>query len=279
VYGAEIYNQPWKMGPLRRSWGLLLARFTGMTASGIVCCTNTVARQFPSWTRARVSVGYSPVGLEYSHGSRERGRSQLGIDPDAPCFVTVGNISRGRGQDVALRALASIRRSLPEVRLVIVGIPHERALDLDYDRELRELAESLDLGDSVLFAGQAGDATDPEPISDVYAAADVVVNPARFEEPYGRVGPEALMAGTPVVATRVGGVPEVLRDGVDALLVPPDDAEALAAAVLRLLRDDALRESLVASGRQRVLERFGAEQALGAWKSVVEPVVNQIEGR
>jgi glycosyltransferase involved in cell wall biosynthesis len=87
------------------------------------------------------------------------------------------------------------------------------------------------------------------------------------------------MAGTPVVATRVGGVPEVLRDGVDALLVPPDDAEALAAAVLRLLRDDALRESLVASGRQRVLERFGAEQALGAWKSVVEPVVNQIEGR
>ncbi len=278
VYAAEIFHQPWKAGPLRRVWGVLLARFTALASSGIVCCSHTVARQFPRWTRARVSVAYSAVGPEYGHGSRERGRSRWDLEPDVTCLVTVGSISRGRGQDVALRALALIRRHLPAVRLVVVGVPHPRAVDEEFDRELRALAESLDLADSVIFAGEVGSGANTEPIADLYAAADVVINSARFEEPYGRVGPEALVAGRPVVASRVGGIPEVLREGVDALLVPPDDPHALAAAVTRLLDDPALGQSLVTSGRRRVLETFGPEQALEAWKLALAPVIRRSEG-
>jgi hypothetical protein len=255
--------------------GTLLEWFTALASSGIVCCSHTVAGQFPRWTRARIAVAYSAVGPEYGYGSRERGRSELGLDPDAPILVTVGSISRGRGQDVALRALALLRQILPTVRLVVVGVPHPRALDREFDRELRALAESLGIADSVVFAGEVGSGAHPEPLADVYAAADVVINPARFEEPFGRVGPEALVAGRPFVASRVGGIPEVLRDGVDVLLVPPDDPQALAAAVTRLLDDEALRDTLVTNGRRRVLETFTPAQALRAWQQVVEPVLRR----
>jgi glycosyltransferase involved in cell wall biosynthesis len=116
-------------------------------------------------------------------------------------------------------------------------------------------------------------------MADLYAAADVVVNPARVSEAFGRVGAEALVAGRPVVASRVGAIPEVIRDGVDGLLVEPGDPGALTAAVTELMEDPARAAQLVESGRRRVLERFGYEQDLAAWRSVVEPVLTRRLGR
>ncbi len=275
VYAAELHDHRSKDGSRRRLWGGLLVRLVAVGSAGIVCCSPTVARQFPRWTKARIGVAYPPIGRAYEGGSRERGRARLGVDPAAACLVTVGSISRGRGQDTALRALALIRQRFPAACLVIVGVPHGRPSDVEFAGELRSLAASLCVADAVFFAGRAGDGVSAEPMADVYAAADVVVNPARFAEAFGRVGPEALAAGRPVTASRVGGIPEVLRDGVDALLVPPDDPHALAAAVTRLLDDPLLRERLVSSGRRRVLDSFGADQALAAWRSVVEPALRR----
>jgi glycosyltransferase involved in cell wall biosynthesis len=81
------------------------------------------------------------------------------------------------------------------------------------------------------------------------------------------------MAGRPVVATRVGGIPETIRDGVDGLLVQREDPAALAEAVCRLLADPALAERLAANGREGVVERFGHDQDMAAWKSVLETVL------
>ena len=78
------------------------------------------------------------------------------------------------------------------------------------------------------------------------------------------------MAGRPVIATRVGAIPEVIRDGVDGMLVERGDPEAVAAAVERLRTDADRSARLVESGRRRVLERFGYEQDLAAWRQVVE---------
>jgi glycosyltransferase involved in cell wall biosynthesis len=107
----------------------------------------------------------------------------------------------------------------------------------------------------------------------VYAAVDVVVNPARVSEAFGRVAVEALAAGRPVVATRVGAVAEVLRPGEDALIVEPDDPHAIAAAVVRLWRDPELRHRLVASGYERVRERFREDDAARAFVAVVKEVL------
>ena len=268
VYAAELYEQRWKAAPLLRVWGGLLATCTAALADGVVCCSELVARQFPGWLHRPVSVAYPPVGPEYDGGDRDVARSLYGLDGADPCIAVVGSISRGRGQDVAVRALPRIRERSPQARLLLVGAPHPRPVDLAFAAELRALAANLRLEDAVVFA----EPTDA--MADVYAAADVVVNPARFAEPFGRVVPEALMARRPVVASRVGAIPEVIRDGVDGLMVDPDNPEALAAAVARLASDPALTARLVESGRRRVAERFGYEQDLAAWRRMVAGYVS-----
>jgi glycosyltransferase involved in cell wall biosynthesis len=253
--------------PLLRFWGGLLAVGTSLLSDGVVCCSTRVARQFPRWTRTPVAVAYPPVGEEYAGGERDATRAGLGLEDAAPCVLVVGSISRGRGQDVALRALPHIRERFPGARLVIVGEPHPRPVDLAFADELRGLAARLGIEEFVVFASPVPD------VADLYAAADIVVNPARVPEAFGRVAPEALMAGRPVVASRVGAVPEVIRDGADGLLVEPDNAESLAGAVALLMDDPALSRRLVDSGRRRVVDRFGTEQDIAAWRGVLKKVI------
>lgn len=264
VYAAELYEQPWKSAPLLRIWGALLARATAWLSDGVVCCSDPVRRQFPHRNGKPLAVAYPPVGAEYERGDRDAARARYGVEGANPCLLVVGSISRGRGQDVALRALARIRERFPDARLVIVGAPHPREADLAFAEELGALTNELRIEDWVVFAPTT------DAMADVYAAADIVLNPARFAEPFGRVAPEALMAGKPVVASRVGAIPEVIRDGTDGLLVEPDDPGALAAAVVRLMEDPAVAARLVESGRQRVVERFGYEQDLAAWRTVID---------
>jgi glycosyltransferase involved in cell wall biosynthesis len=256
VYAAELYD--------RQRLGRGLSIGTALLAQGLVGCSDKVARQFPRWTRTPVSVAYPPIVAEYAGGDREAGRRRLGVRHGEQLILIVGSISRGRGQDLAVRALTLIRRSLPEARLAIVGDPHPRPLDLAFASELRKLTARLALEDAVIFTGAVDE------IADAYAAADVVVNPARTAEAFGRVGPEALVAGRPVVATRVGAIPDVIRHDVDGLLVEPEDPEALAGAVLRVVGDRELATRTVEAGRQRALERFSMEQDLAAWREVVE---------
>jgi glycosyltransferase involved in cell wall biosynthesis len=267
VWAAELYGQRWKGAPALRLWGTLLARSTEWLSDGIVSCSVAVSRQFPARGGKPHAVAYPPVGAEYAHGDRARGRARHGLTDSVLCLAVVGNLSRGRGQDVAIRAMPLIRQRCPTARLLIVGAAHPRPADLAYREELVALADSLDLAEAVRFEQPTDE------MADVYAAADVVVNPARFEEPFGRVAPEALMAGRPVVATRVGGIPETIRDGVDGLLVPREDPAALAEAVCRIVADPALAKRFVANGREAVVARFGHEQDVAAWKSVLEAVL------
>lgn len=273
VYAAELHDQRWRRRSLARLWAGLLTRITTLLADAVVCCSREVARQFAHARRTPVAVAYPPVGGEYAGGEREATRARHGLECARPCVAVVGSVSRGRGQDTALRALRVLRERLPDARLLMVGAPHPRAVDLEYADELRRLARELGVEDAVVFADTAATRYGPRAMADVYAAADVVVNPARLAEPFGRVVPEALVAGRPVVATSRGALPEVVRPGIDGLIVPPDDPGALAEAVARLVDDPALARRLVENGRRRVLERFDHEQDLAAWRSVLEPFV------
>jgi glycosyltransferase involved in cell wall biosynthesis len=176
--------------------------------------------------------------------------------------AVVGSISRQRGQDVLVEALPSLRERVPDVRVLMVGDPHPRPADRAYRGELAERAGRLGVAEQVVWTGAV------ERIADVYAAADAVVNPTRRES-FGRVAAEALLAGRPVVSTRVGGVPEVLRDGVDGLLVEPDSPDALAAAVVRVLTDPDLAARLVDAGAERVRREFSRERSLAGFAEAV----------
>lgn len=163
-------------------------------------------------------------------------RGRMGIAEGDLLVVGAGVLRPLKGQDVALRAVARSVRDHPRLRLVLLGDGPSRG-------EFEALAAALGIADRVRFAGLVVDGA-----TDMIAAADVFVHPSR-NEAYGIAIAEAMAAGVPVVATRVGGVPEVVRDGETGALVPPDDPEALAAALGAMLADAGLRERFAREGR------------------------------
>jgi glycosyltransferase involved in cell wall biosynthesis len=154
----------------------------------------------------------------------------------------IGRIDRQKGIDTVVAAL----QELPaEATLSLWGSGDER-----YIAELKALARELGAGERVTFHGFVESAR----LRSAYEAADVVVFPVRWEEPFGLVPLEAMGLGRPVVTTARGGTAEFVRDGENALVIPPDDHAALSGALARLAGDDPLRGSLREGGRRTAAE-------------------------
>ncbi len=168
--------------------------------------------------------------------------TELGFDPARPLLVTVGRLVEQKGQDLAIRALALI----PDAFLVIAGEGPLRP-------HLMAVAREAGVLDRVALPGVRSDARQ------LLGAADVVLLPSRWEG-LPLVALEALASGTPVVATAVRGLEELLTDGVDAVVVPAGDAEAIGAAVRSLLDDSSRAASLARAGRE--LARIYSEDAM-----------------
>jgi glycosyltransferase involved in cell wall biosynthesis len=192
----------------------------------------------------RIEVVYNGVDLD---GSRPGGlRAELGIPDAAPLIGEIGRLCDVKGQRELIEALAQ----LPDARVVLVGADLERGGA--YQDELEREAERRGVADRVVFAGRRDDARE------LLADVDVFALPS-WTEGLPLVVLEAMAQGKPVVATPVGGTPEVVVDGETGLLVPPRDPPALAAALRRLLDDDTLRARMGEAGYRRVAERFSAD--------------------
>jgi glycosyltransferase involved in cell wall biosynthesis len=137
---------------------------------------------------------------------------------------------------VLLEAAARLAPQRPSLRVMVVGGVHRSGAD--YAEELRALADDPALAGRVVFTGERAD------VADLMAAMDVVVHTSVRGEPFGRVIIEAMSVERPVVATRAGGVPEFVSDGVDGLLVAPGDAGELAETLDRVLSDPILATGL-----------------------------------
>jgi len=267
VFVGEILAKRLVMSHGRTLAAATTVRLTAALSDAVVCCSETVMRQFTPMRARLMRTIYPGVNGTYSGGDGARFRALHGLSDADPLVAVVGNVTPARGQDLAIRALPRLREALPGIRCVIAGVPHQRSGDLAYRRELAALARRLGVADAVAFVGLV------DPIADLYAAADIVLNPARFNEAFGRVAIEALTAGCPVVAARVGATPEIVRDGREALLFPAEDHEALAQAILRLWRDRELREEFVRSGRHRATTKFSEDFAVQAFGDVVDRVL------
>lgn len=267
VFVGEIFDKG--LAPSRgRALGAAAAiRMTAALPDALVCCSQTVAGQFARTRTRLLRTIYPGVDGTYANGDGERFRAAHGLREAAPCLAVIGNVTPARGQDIVIRALPALRRDFPEVRCVIAGVPHPRPGDLAYRQELGRLARRLGVDDAVVFVGLV------DSMADLYAASDIVVNPARCNESFGRVAVEALSAGRPVVAAAVGAVAEVVRDGQEALLFAAEDHEDLRNAITRLWRDRRLREKLVRNGRRRVAVQFREDLAVEAFGDVVDRVL------
>lgn len=173
-------------------------------------------------------------------------RRELGIPDDAPVVAVVGRLEPEKGHPTLIEAWPIIHHHLPSAHLLVVGEGSER------DR-LEGLAHAHLRGGSccasVHFLGRRED------VPQILGAANVVAMPS-YREAQGLAILEALAANRPVVASNVGGIPEMIHDGENGLLVPSHDPTALAAAITRLLKDPSLAARLAAAGHDLVHERF-----------------------
>ncbi len=177
----------------------------------------------------------------------------------------VGRITPLKGHTYFLRAMATVIRSLPYVKIwVIGGVPEKKA---SYKQELEVLVRQLGLSEQVEFLGNRQD------VPQLLAQTDVLVLSTTTQEAFGRVILEAQAAGVPVVATRVGGVIEIIDDDRTGILVPPKDPDAMAQEVVRLLRDRKLAETIVKAARKKLEERFTldmmAHKTIGVYEELL----------
>lgn len=179
-------------------------------------------------------------------------RSRLGIDEHVPLVGLVGRFTVWKGHLELVQAFLRVREQIPQARLVLVG--RATAEDGDgedsYVQRIRRLINELSLTDSVDWVEWM--ANTPGLMKDL----DILAMPS-WEEPFGLVVTEAMAMERPVVGYVSGALPEIVTNGVDGLLVPPRDTEALAMALVSLLRDPARRAAMGTLGRQRVLADFG----------------------
>jgi len=180
--------------------------------------------------------------------SSESVRARYGVPADHCLILCPRRLVPKNGLEFLIESLPSIRRCFSGVSVLIAGDGPER-------EKLEARVRELGLGDSVIFAGSQNNDELPE----FYAAADVVAIPS-LKEATSIAGLEAMASACAVVATNVGGLPEIIEDGVSGLLVPPRDPEALAQAITRLIETPELRKQLGLAARARVEQKFTWEQ-------------------
>jgi glycosyltransferase involved in cell wall biosynthesis len=187
---------------------------------------------------------------------RDALRRQLGFAPATPVVGIISRIFRWKGHAYLVDAFAQARADVPDAQLVIVGEDDPRAAwepDGLFSDQLKRQAADLGVSDSVHFTGFRTD------VAALMSAFDVFAHPS-WEEPFGMVFLEAMAMRRPVVAWASAGALEVIVDGETGLLAERTNVEQLAAALVTLLRDPALRDRMGVAGRQRVERFFTAPQ-------------------
>jgi glycosyltransferase involved in cell wall biosynthesis len=186
-------------------------------------------------------------------------RQELGLPPAARLAAVFSRLNRMKGVEYFLDAARVIAEVYPDVCFLVVG-------DGGIKKELEERASRLGLGPRIVFTGFRSDV--PDLLAEVY----ISVLPS-LSEGTSNTLLESMAAGIPVIATRVGGNPEVVEDGVSGLLVSPRDSAGLAAAMARLLEDGDLALRLGQAGRQRVSKLFSIDGSVHETESLYQRLV------
>ena len=178
-------------------------------------------------------------------------RSELGLAEQTPLVGVISRLTRLKGLEHFLEAAAIVRSRIPNVRFIVVG--ETSPMDRGYLGELREYAERCGVAREVTFTGLRRD------VPAVLSSLDVSVMPS-LNEALSNVVLESMAAGAPTVATRVGGTPEAIVDGVTGVLVPPASSSALAEAIVHLLNDTALAAHLGHAARAHIADHFSVRR-------------------
>ena len=229
---------------------LALERWSNQAADCVIVPSEATRRfMFEVEKQKGTNVRVIPYGFDFeamgaAEADREKVRKEFGLSDD---FVIgcVGRFFKNKGHVYLFEAVADIIKDFPNVKILLLG---------SGDREmLNEVISRLDIIDHVIFAGYRND------IPACMKAMDLLVHPS-LSESFGQVIVEALCVGTPVVVTSVGGVPEIVSNGETGIVVEPKNSKALYDAILRMIKNPALRLQLGSAGRASVTEKFTVEK-------------------
>lgn len=210
------------------------------SADWVVACSEAIRADLE---RLAPAIGERSSVLYPAREAPRTPPSPLPLSP--PVLLCLGRVVRAKGFDLAVEALARVAGELPSVQLVVAGDGPERT-------SLEERAAALGLSGSVRFVGWIS----PERVPELVNGATIGLLPSRGREGFGLAALEAALMARPVVAARVGGVPEHVLDGITGLLVEEEDVAGRATAVLSLLEAPERAAALGQAGREQALARF-----------------------
>jgi glycosyltransferase involved in cell wall biosynthesis len=252
------HNLAWSYRPFTRT----VNRLTYRRNNAVTAVSQAVADTISGYPGPPASVVTNGVAVAVDPQARSRARAELGLDDDDPLVIHVGNIRPGKGHDVLVDAAALLRERGIGVTVVSIGV-EKKAGDL---QRLQAKVTEAGLDGGMRFLGRRPDALS------FIAAADVYVNPAEIEGLPVTIL-EAMALGRPVVATAVGGVSAVVRDGITGLTVEPGRPDRLADAVARLLERPADAHRMAEAGSRLVAAEYGLEPMVRAFEDIYRQVM------
>lgn len=247
IWHLRTVRPKWMVAPFLLLMKLLSAR--------VLAVSQATADKMLGKSFRKVTVVYdSPPDAsvfdpqKYSAEHRARTRASLNIADTDHVVAMIGKLVRLKGHEYFIRAGKHVIAQMPNTKLVIVGgavAGHE-----EYEQELQRLARELGLERNVIFAGFRND------VPAIIAAADVMLQVSIFEDPFPGVVLQGMAMKKPVLASRLGGIPEQIDDGVSGFLVDPHDGSGIAQRIVALLNDAPERERIGEAARRAVYAKF-----------------------
>ncbi|HYH84021.1 MAG TPA: glycosyltransferase family 4 protein [Pyrinomonadaceae bacterium] len=275
VHNPDHEQEAWadgaQVGALKRRMVRAIDRWTAHFGCTRMLAVSEYVRQSAhrhlGFPLSRIELLYNPIDIEALSAPTHRTRAELmgecGVPDESVVLLNVARVSPQKGLLYAIRAMPRVLSRHPSSHLVSVGA----TTDPQWLEHLRAEAHAAGVAERVHFLGARTD------VADFLRACDLFVFPSLYEG-LGIALIEAMAAGCACVATESGPIPEVVRDGVDGLLVAPRDADALAATVCALLEDPARRATLGRTARESALTRFeprsSANKLIGIYQSVID---------
>lgn len=210
--------------------------------------------------KEKITVIYSTINCEDFSGKSNL-REGLGLPQDTPILGTVGSLVNIKGHKYLFEAMVKIKEEFPQVRLLVVG-------EGPLEEKLKKLAEKLGLESVIIFTGFRKDIPEILGILDVFVLASL-------KEGLGVSLLEAASYGLPIVATNVGGIPEVVKDGITGFLVPPKDSKTLAEKIIYLLAHPEEAQKMGENGKEWIRKNFSVEKMVNKYATLYESLMQQ----
>jgi len=234
--------------------------------------------------RELIGVGYSEKKITVVHHGIDTKMFRPNLDTkriqkrfpqlkDRRVIFHPARIGLAKGCDTGVKALSLIKKHFPDIILVMAGAKNIIDWGSTQQRDIAyivELIRTLKLEKNVLI-----DVFSLKEVAQIYSLAKLCIYPSSSPEPFGLTMLEALSSGKPIIVTNMGGMPEIIQDGINGFVIRVRDFEALASRVIRLLEDDILRERLGSTGRQMLLGQYRKERMARDILTIYEKILGR----